>query len=60
MTCQWVAESPWLSAKLAYKDPVNHKHSGIALDPEAAWLSDCSNLLGSVSVLSALLCSSPD
>ena len=39
---------------------VERKHSGIALDPQAAWLSDCRNLLGSVSMLSVPPCSSPD
>ena len=60
MTYRWVVEPLWLSAILVYWDPVVIEHSGIAVDPEAAWLSDCNNPPGSVSVLFALLCSSPD
>lgn len=58
--CQWAAESLWLSVRLVCWDPVEREHSGIALDLEAAWLSDCSNQLASVAVLYALLCSPPD
>ena len=60
MTYQWVAELLWLSARLVFKDLVPPEHSDIALDPEAAWLSDCNNPPGSVSLPSAFYFSSTD
>ena len=56
VSCWWVGESPCLSATLVYLDSVQREHSHITLDPEAVWLSGCSNHLGSVSGLSVLLC----
>ena len=60
LTCQWVVESLWLSPKLVSLDSTEHERSGTAVDLEVVWLSDCSNQLGSASVLSALLCCSPN
>ena len=59
MTCQLAAGSRWLPARKVSLDLTGCEHSGTVVGPEAAWQSDCSEQLGSVSGLSVLPCFAP-